>query len=69
MVFEGEVAHEAEGALREGQHWRDEPCVELLCRPQNRPVASQSHDIIDLAFNGFREYCINYLREARVLRE
>ena len=50
VVFEGEIAHESEGALGEGDHWWNSTCVELLGRPQNRAIATQSDDVIDLIF-------------------
>ena len=63
MVFESEVTHEAKRALCKGQHWRDVPCVELSCCPQNSPITTQSHDIVNLALVCIRKYCVEVLYE------
>lgn len=68
MVLKCEVAHETKRALRESDHRRDGPFIELFSRIKQSTVASQSYYVVNLISIHVRKYCINILLQIILLK-
>ena len=68
MVFKSEVAHETKWALRESDHWRYGPFIELFSGIEQGTVATQSYYVVNLISIHVRKYGVYILRQIILLK-